>query len=510
MADSTSLQLEQDELLSRAAELETPIAGVPLEDPVVPCALTLVAGPTKRLVRSSESMRRYLEAGQRERDVLAQSLRNAAKAYGELDDNAAEALDTESSVTAVNPDAVEDDQSVPSETVSGDLSADDVYVELKTAAAQIAEPDQGVSLAACAEVWAAYGEILQDSFYMLRPFQYWEGDARAAVEASFDAHRQWMAEIADMCATLATQARDFLAAHVYATQGDDDVTSQGHPTLEGVQACEKAYSDAVAAGDEWTANVEMRHLQHMQNAAEWVRSNYADSLDFASLLPPMPPTAVDIPDIYGAADEATSRLVGAAAASAAAGLALARNGSTVADDAAASGGPLDGLTDSGLSGGSGMGGSGGALGGSSAADDSYADDEYGPAAMIPATAAATAAEPSVRAASAGAFGGLGGGGGAAADQLQPRAGQSGAGPIPGGLRDGAILGRGGAGIGAGGGSGMVPVGGGGAGGPGQGDGSKSGKGGKGDSSIDESLYVEERPWTEPVIGKRRRQDTEEG
>lgn len=52
---------------------------------------------------SADNVRLYLSVGERERRRLAQSLRKAAKAYEENDENAAEALSTGTSMPDVAP-----------------------------------------------------------------------------------------------------------------------------------------------------------------------------------------------------------------------------------------------------------------------------------------------------------------------------------------------------------------------------------------------------------------------
>jgi hypothetical protein len=88
--------------------------------------------------------------------------------------------------------------------------------------------------------------------------------------------------------------------------------------------------------------------------------------------------------------------------------------------------------------------------------------------------------------------------------LQPSVGAETVGPAPGGAR--------------GGGSGAIPASamgggmagmGGGMGGMGHGGGAQPGKEKRRDPNLapDEDLYTEDRPWTEGVIGARRRRDT---
>lgn len=98
------LAVEGEELLARAVRLEAPIPGLPTEDPQPPCDFAPAKEAAAELARSAGEMRKYLGYFDTERARLAQSLRNAAKAYEEVDEHAAADLDTGSaSVSAATP-----------------------------------------------------------------------------------------------------------------------------------------------------------------------------------------------------------------------------------------------------------------------------------------------------------------------------------------------------------------------------------------------------------------------
>lgn len=80
-----TLNVEYDELMKRADELEVPIPGPFNYSPQPPSQLVQATGAAAQLALSAEDMRRYMAAGMREWQNLAESLRNAAKAYEETD-----------------------------------------------------------------------------------------------------------------------------------------------------------------------------------------------------------------------------------------------------------------------------------------------------------------------------------------------------------------------------------------------------------------------------------------
>lgn len=86
MTQSQTVTVDQQEILNRANEVEAPMADPPTDVPITPCELTAAKNAAQQLVLSADNMREYLAAGAKERQRLATSLRNAAKAYGEVDE----------------------------------------------------------------------------------------------------------------------------------------------------------------------------------------------------------------------------------------------------------------------------------------------------------------------------------------------------------------------------------------------------------------------------------------
>ena len=115
MTAPNMMKVEYEEIMARAALLERRIgSGIPTEIPRPPCTLALVLKATKVLADGAEDMRKYLEEFDTVRLTLAQSLRNAAKAYRRVDEDAAEALRNETPV----PGAALPSTSVPSAPIT--------------------------------------------------------------------------------------------------------------------------------------------------------------------------------------------------------------------------------------------------------------------------------------------------------------------------------------------------------------------------------------------------------
>jgi hypothetical protein len=230
MTDLQTLNVEYEELMARAEELAAPIAGLPPENGQPPCALEMVVRAAQQLGLSADNMRAYLNAGERERGRLAQSLRNAAKAYEETDEGAAEALNNETSVSAVTPGLADRDvqPAMLTDTVSLMAAEPLPYYSVREAAEALARGDQGTSFLSFADAWTAHQRSLLEASYRFRPFIDWNSStASLLVDQNFDQHRQWLDQMARLCAQMATQARGVVSAHRWA------VTE--HPTAWQIQ-----------------------------------------------------------------------------------------------------------------------------------------------------------------------------------------------------------------------------------------------------------------------------------
>src|ERR1700761_8060123 len=87
-----TLNVEYEELMARAAEIERALPAIPASNPQGPCPLSFVGDAATQLAMSADSMRLYLKACEREWRTLAKSLRNAAKAYEEVDEGSANSM----------------------------------------------------------------------------------------------------------------------------------------------------------------------------------------------------------------------------------------------------------------------------------------------------------------------------------------------------------------------------------------------------------------------------------
>jgi ESX-1 secreted protein B PE domain len=220
-----SLDVEYQELMARADEIEAPLPKLPIGNPQAPCNLSFVLDAAVQIALNADSLRLYIQACEREWRSLAKSLRNAAKAYEDVDEEGAE------DINAINMDGT---SGSAAKMLSADKNDETLfeadytpivtsppppapfeypYYEVRQAANDIVSPDQGTAFKAFASDWNKYQLAFQQLAYRFRPFLRWEGDARDAVESNFAAHKTWVLGMANHCTTLAKQAQAVADAH---------------------------------------------------------------------------------------------------------------------------------------------------------------------------------------------------------------------------------------------------------------------------------------------------------
>ncbi|CQD02494.1 ESX-1 secreted protein, EspB [Mycobacterium lentiflavum] len=221
-----TVNVEYQELMARADEIEAPLPKMPVGNPQAPCALSFVRDAAVQIAINADSLRLYVQACQREWSSLAKSLRNAAKAYEEADEGAADDLN------AINMDGTSGGSSAKvSANDKASLMCDPDYIpappppppppppfsypyyEVRQAATDIESPDQGTAFRAFASEWNSYQLKFQQLAYRFRPFVNWEGDARASVESNFTQQKQWIFGMVTQFTTLAKQAQMVADAH---------------------------------------------------------------------------------------------------------------------------------------------------------------------------------------------------------------------------------------------------------------------------------------------------------
>ncbi|MEE6178179.1 PPE domain-containing protein [Mycobacterium sp. 050134] len=309
-----TLNVEYDELLKRAKELEAPLPAIPTTDPTGPCTLSFVNDAATQLAMSTESVRQALKSCEREWTRLATSLRNAAKAYGEVDEGSAAAIANAKSSNGAAATRGKDELSAVAEErqQSGGIprtervQSEASYYDVKDAATILESGDQGAALKAFANEWDVFQRALQLETSRFRRFDSWQGEARDKVEQNFEAQSRWISSMVQSCRKLAAQALQVVGAHKKACVGGQvvrDVTGGGtgsvateHPTLYEVTMNEWWYQ-YYAKNDPKDVGLATQWHQRLQTRSETSLSEYAKNVALEPVTPTFPDrgTVIDPP-----------------------------------------------------------------------------------------------------------------------------------------------------------------------------------------------------------------------
>ncbi|MBY0442526.1 MAG: hypothetical protein K2Q25_10390, partial [Mycobacteriaceae bacterium] len=276
---------------------------------------------------SVDNMGIYLKAGENERKKLATSLRNAAKAYETVDENAAESMLNTMGGSGSSKGGAEDSDGDASpggkplgmEWTAGDIDfggigkkkhhdkkdhkgTPDDYQDLLTKTELIEQihkekqagipwkVDTGVPLADqvkpfndFADEWSKYYKILIDTtdpnVGLYRPFQYWKSEAATTAEKDLRDMRDWVQKRANECQDMSTQARDITTAH--------RICRSEHPTYQQVKTLEDQFNTAHTSKDE---NKLMSQYNTYQQQSKDALNKYASSLGISAQSPTEPPS----------------------------------------------------------------------------------------------------------------------------------------------------------------------------------------------------------------------------
>ncbi|OBH23443.1 hypothetical protein A5692_05995, partial [Mycobacterium sp. E342] len=298
-----TLNVEYDELMKRAAELEEALPIPPPGDPLPTSALSIAIGAATQLAMSANTIREYLGYCEREYKRLAKSLRNAAKAYEEVDEEAAQSINSAVPAAGETGAGAGNDQMMvncdPDEDWGLDLPKPSPppppppfeypYYEVRQAAYDIEAPDQGASFLDFSRQWDAYQRTLQErALRRFRRFDYWESDSQLLVEQNFEQHRSYIFAMVQLCLQVSNQAKAVYDAHKKARWE--------HPTPYDIESTDGWYKYYKTIGDQnWTWWAIGRY-QELQTKSEEVLGAYVReaNLPLAPVTPKNPPMATRI------------------------------------------------------------------------------------------------------------------------------------------------------------------------------------------------------------------------
>ena len=475
-------------------------------DPQAPDALSL----SKTAVENLRQNIRFLVAnqlcGSQEGDRLAESLNSVAQAYDEVD------AASRASIEGVGPPAepkMPAGNKIPAPTPPapmgnpGAVTADEVGDVEKTQEL-LSNGDHGASLRAAAAEWEGVGTMLRTAAgtFGVR-IQNWEGEAADQAYAKFVEFGEWLSDLGDAWHRLAGEAFRISDAHVKALLDHTPIYQQYEQLKSQMIA---AIQNGGSAAH--TLGVQMEALHHQSEA---VLHGYAGEAapHAVSTTRSIPSTGVPtVPAVSGGSrtNNGGGQQGGGGGAGSGGGGGAPSSPQSAGTSGMSTAGPSGGESagkggESPAGGGSPSSGSGSPTGGG-APSGSTGGRPSGQPTGLPTLPDG----PNLHPASAGAGGGAGGGSGGGAGggmgpaPLQPSVAGKSVGPgAAGGASTGtAPVGAGASGGVMGGGMGGAPMG-----GHGQNQSGKEKRRTPG-LSPDEDMYVEDREYTEEVIGARKR------
>jgi ESX-1 secreted protein B PE domain/Excreted virulence factor EspC, type VII ESX diderm len=501
------VRVEPGQLRAKADDVAAPVNDVSAA-PTAPCALTFVQSATAQVRAGADTLKNFMTSGNRAASNLATVLRTAADVYQRVDDRARYALDHDpplpvpGDAVPVNPPLEPPIPAIEEPPIMNSMPGGDTggYVDPKAAAQIIHSGNSGPmrTYATDARDFANSLRAAADRYSLAGVT--WGGDAADSAGNALRQHQNWLHKVAEQYDYLATQADDLAAAQ--------DKWAAQHPTVEEIEQAEQAMQQAIQNRDRVALHIAQDKYAELVRKSDEVLVSYSAGVTGKGLLgvPKPPAGTAPIPPVSGNGDprrpdqprQHDAKKDGSPQPGTGDGTGAPQQPTAVpspsaqptsaqrpAAQQAAGGAPADGGAPS--------GGMPGGLpgGGSSTAKP-----------RLPT-------EPSLKPAAlggGGAGGGAaGGGGGAPSMPLSPAVGAETVAPTAPAHAATAATGAAVYGGAAGGamGGGMAPMHGAGL--------NNQGKEKRRDPNLspDEDLYTEDRPWTEAVIGNRRRRDVQD-
>ncbi|BBZ31052.1 hypothetical protein MMAD_53470 [Mycolicibacterium madagascariense] len=219
--------------------------------------------------------------GQVEAFRLAETLRSVADAYDRVDEGAKRSLDgTGPPPEPVVPESgsIPEPMAPPSPEAAG-LPPGEEALHVDVAQQRLSDGDHGVSLQTAAAAWYANGVRLGEAAASMQaPIRHWEGAAATAAYEKLVRYGAWLAKLGQAWQQLAAEAHRIVDAHLAATGAHTPVYQQYETLLADV-----------GLGNQVSAMTQMEQLQHQ---SEHIRADYANSVMPQRITGLEPPTPV--------------------------------------------------------------------------------------------------------------------------------------------------------------------------------------------------------------------------
>lgn len=488
---SSEVRVDPAKLAAQASAMRSITWQTPEVAPIPADALPFARDAVDRLNETARVLTEYQKWAEAENLRIAEILDNAAKAYREIDESYKDQLDDPGRAEAIANIALPAPSTampaLPAATPGPASLRADEYSPVPQTHALLNGGDHGNSLQVAEVQWGLAGTFAE-GHAAPKNITDWEGEAADAAHARMNAFSSWLHDLAGAWRKLAMAAAKVQASHLNAN-------TQHIPVYARYVALEASLAQAGAGTDVSAAVEEMKELQRQSDE---IRAEYARNASFDAVRVDNPPNS--------GSGAGTSGGGGAGGQPSGDPAAMAeRMGESLAAPSPAAGGKPGGApTGGGAPSGGGSPSGGGAPGGAPSSTPGGASTGAPPRHTDPSLRPAAAAGGG--SAGGGGAGGGGGAKGAGSQPLSPAVTAETVAPAPVPVptsASGAAPGPSTTGMMAGGGMGMAPMHG--AAGAGQGKEKRRNPA----LAPDEDLYTEDRPWTEGVIGNRRRRESKE-
>jgi len=255
----TELNVDVDELLKRATALEgiSFYKNFPKSAPEPPSQMYEVMEATIAIGATDKETRLNVRDADRRLKELVDAIREAVKYYEETDTTAAESIANNETPSAVTPKPADTDATPPASSaddngVSGlSLPSTNNTDVLARARLFYQTGDRGASMLAYATDLRSFANYVMSSATMFRDFDSYKGEGADALNTSLKSWRACLKTLADDCNASAKQATDVERA--FKGIWTDEVLKQYHrdPDLEIARLQRGHNSDGKTKGGKW-------------------------------------------------------------------------------------------------------------------------------------------------------------------------------------------------------------------------------------------------------------------
>jgi hypothetical protein len=286
------VRVDPGQLRGKADDVDTDVRDASAA-PTAPCAFTFVQSATAQVTAGADTLKSFVASGNAEASRLATVLRTAADVYDRVDERTRYALDHDpplpvpSDPVPVNPTLPPSIPAIEEPPIMQPMPGGDTggYVDPKAAAQIIHSGNAGPMRAYAGDAKSFASSLRAASDRYSLGGVTWDGSSAEAAGNALRQHQAWLTKIAEQYDYLAAQAEDMANAQ--------DKWAAEHPSVEEVEQTETAVRKAAANRDGPALAAAWNAYQALVHKSEEVVVSYSADVTGKGLLGvPKPPTGV--------------------------------------------------------------------------------------------------------------------------------------------------------------------------------------------------------------------------